>query len=106
LSDPITCPQPTPHPLTPLQPTTHTTHTDPYTHPGVREAPWVFEIKFEIITVSRRQISRKSFSRFEKSVFEINDFSGLVSSISSFSDLFGNFLKKILQGEKKQLKLF
>jgi len=32
-----------------------------------------FEIKFEI-TISRREISKKFFSRIEKSGFEINDF--------------------------------
>jgi len=87
LSDPTTCPQPTPNPLTPLQPphipptpTYHPhPHTDPHTHPGGSgKAPGqgFFEIKFEI-TVSRRQISRKSFSRLQKSVFEINDFSAI-----------------------------
>ncbi len=40
-----------------------------------------FEIKIEI-TVSRRQISRKLFSRLEKSVFEINDFS--VRNVKTF----------------------
>jgi hypothetical protein len=45
------------------------THT--HTHPGVAQG--FFEIKFEI-TISRREVSKKSFSRIEKSVFEINDF--------------------------------
>jgi hypothetical protein len=35
---------------------------------------WFFEIKFEI-TVFKKEVSRKAVSRFEKSVFEINDFS-------------------------------
>jgi hypothetical protein len=54
-----------------MKPPPHTPDR-PHTHPtsGVR---FLFEIKFKI-TVSRRQISRKSFSRIEKSVFEINDF--------------------------------
>jgi len=54
--------------------TPHTLHRHP-THPTPGGPGWpqgFFEIKFEI-TVSRRQILRKSFSRMEKSVFELND---------------------------------
>jgi len=95
LSDPITYPQPTQHRLTPLQPPTHTTHTprgggDPGRPQGFFE-----------ITVSRRQIqiSRKSFSRFEKFVFEINDFSEVAQLFSNCNlDLY--FFGSIISAQK------
>jgi len=60
-------PSPQPHHPSPV------THTTPHT-----PHPWGFtgfsrDYRFEI-TVSRRQISRKSFSRIEKFVYEIKDF--------------------------------
>jgi len=65
---------PHPHPTHTCTPHMHTRHT-PASPEGSRGAPQgFFEIKFEI-TVFEKEVSRKAVSRFEKSVFEINDFS-------------------------------
>ena len=58
-------------PSTPNTPT----HTPHIPHPwGSGVAPGFFEIKFEI-TVFEKEVLRKAVSRFEKSVFDVNDFS-------------------------------
>ncbi len=38
----------------------------------------LFEIKFEITIFETKEVSKMSFSRFEISVFEINDFSSAI----------------------------